>query len=139
MRHLTLRPSSDLVNHIELRATDLHAGIEHPVGRPDEWLFEIDRIVDDRYDSENVAVPDEALGHRRLVAVRDTVALQPAGFQVGGEYRERVTIPPCRREAGPRVCGMSGWMRSAIKPQHARRLPECTEQLVPDRLLRNRI
>src|SRR4029453_9447440 len=88
---------------------------------------------------EDVSVTDETLGHRRLVAVRDAVALQPSNFQVRGEDRERVSIPPSGRESCPSVRGMRGRMRTAGEPQHSRRLTEGAEQLVSDRLLRDRI
>ena len=139
VRHVTLLAASDLVNDVELRTPDLHAWVEHPVRRADERLLEVNRVVHDRHDGEEVSVPDETLGHRRLVAVRDAVALQPSSFQMRGEHRERVTVPSRRREACPRVRGMRGRMRPSVEPQHARRLTERAEQLVSDRLLRDRI
>jgi hypothetical protein len=82
VRHLALTSYGDLVDHIELCATNVLVRIQHPVGRADERLFEVDRIVDNRDDSQMVSMPDEALGHRRPVAVRDAITLQPAGLQM---------------------------------------------------------
>ena len=139
VRHVALLTARDLVHDVELRAPDLLTRVQHPVRGADERLLEIDGIVHDRDDRQVVAMTDEPLGHRRPVAVRDAVALQPAGLEMRGEHRELVAVPSRRREAGPGVGGVRGRMRPAIEPEHARRLAEGAEQLVADRLLGDRI
>ena len=139
MRHFSLPSAGHFVNHVELGSPDFLIGIQDPVGRANERLFEVDRILDDRDNGQMVPVPDETLGHRRAVAVRDAVALKPAEFQVRGRDHQRVAVPLARRKARPRVRGMPRRMRPAVEPDQASGLPERAEQFVSDDLLRDRV
>ena len=140
VRHLALLPAGDLVDDVELRAPHFLIGIQDPVRGADERLLEVDGIVDDRDDHQVVAMPDEPLGHRRPVAVRDAVALEPAGLQMRGEDRRARRRPIAPVEKPAHVCaacaGGCGRPSSQIS---ARGLAERAEQLVADRLLRDRI
>ena len=135
MRHVALLPAGHLVHDVELGASDLLTGIQHPVRAADKRLLEVDRIVHDRDDRQVVAMTNETLGHRRQVAVRDAVALQPAGLQMRREDCELFAVPSPGREAGPRMGHVCGRMRPAVEPDQARRLTKRSIQLVADRLL----
>src|SRR5687767_7113298 len=110
MRHLPPSPYGDLVDHVELCPPHFLIRVEDPVRGANEWLFEVDGVIDHGHDHQVVAMPDESFRHRRPVAVRYAVALKPAGLEMRGRDLERVAVPPGGRETGPRVGGVRGRM-----------------------------
>jgi hypothetical protein len=58
--------------------------IESPVLSPNEWLGEIDGIVDDDDVEQMPIVSDEMLRHCGLIARGNTVSHDPAHLDVGG-------------------------------------------------------
>ncbi len=139
VRDVALRVSRHLVDDVEFGAGDFLRRVDHPVGAADERLLEIDRILHDRHHRQHVAMPHEVFSHRRLVRVRDAVALNPPDLQVRRLDDELVALPAGGGEAGPRVRGIRGRMRTAVEPDEPCRLAERAEQLVADRLLRHRV
>ena len=82
---------------------------------------------------------DEVLGHRRLGARRDTVALDDAVLHVRGRDRQAVSRRPSGREALPHVLGVRRGVRPAVHPDDAIVATEHAFERVGDQLVRDRI
>ena len=93
---------------------ELKSGIEHPVRRAHERLGEVHRILHDGHQRQVVAVADEVLDERGLVAARHAVAAEPAFLQVRGRHLEHVAFPLAGRETLPAVLRVRRWTRPAV-------------------------
>src|SRR5262245_10195404 len=125
--YVAFRPARHFVDDVELRSTDFLAGVQHPVRASNEWLFEINGVVDDADHGQQIAVTDEVLRHRRPVAVSDAIALNPTSLEMRAGDRQHVAFPNAGREAGPGVGGVRWRMGTAVQPDQPGRLSEGAE------------
>ncbi len=82
-------------------------------------LGEIDRIGDDRHVCQVIAVTNEELDERRLIAFWQAVAAKPALFEMRGLYLERLPDEASRREPHPGVRRPARRMRTSVHPDGA--------------------
>ena len=115
MRHDALR-TIDLHDDLTRIRRDLLMRIQGEVGRADERLGEIHRIVDEDDPRQIVAVADEMFGDDRQIAARNPVAANPSHLEMRRGDRQHVAFPHAGREALPRVSGVVGRMRAAVHP-----------------------
>jgi hypothetical protein len=71
--------------------------------RLDQRLSEIDRVLDDVDVRQQIAVPDEPLGHMSPIAQHQSVASDPPGFQMVGFDNEHRALPATEGKPLPRV------------------------------------
>ena len=82
-------------------------------------LGEVHGIGDHRGVRQVIAVADEELDERRLIALRQTVAPQPALLEMRRLHFERLPDETSGREAHPRVRRLRRRMRAAVHPDRA--------------------
>src|ERR1035438_1226732 len=79
-----------------------------------ERLVEIHRVVYDGKVSDAIAVPNEVLDQRGLIALRQPVGANPPALQVGCVNGQRVAFVFSGRESPPGVLRIGGRMRTII-------------------------
>src|SRR6185436_11809764 len=114
-------------------------GTQYPGLRTDEWLFQVDRIVDLGDGREVQAVAEDVFGHHAVRTRVDADLLNDAELHVRGRDRQLAGMEGARGKARPCVFGMRRRMRAAVEPdgaigtaEHAND-PQC-EQLIGDRI-----
>src|ERR1043166_1587663 len=117
----------------------LHAVVEDEVLRLDQRLGHVDRVPRVGDVREEVAVTEEMLRQRRLVALGQTVAPDPALLDMCRVDREHVAFELAGREAFPRMRGELRRMRTAVHPDRPRLLVRADVVLDGDEDLRVRI
>ena len=89
------------------------------VGAADLRLGEVHGIGNHRGVRQVIAVADEELDQRRLIALRQSVSPQPALLEMRRLHLERLPDETSRREAHPRVRRPRRRMRTAVHPDRA--------------------
>src|SRR6185369_14810070 len=89
------------------------------LARTNHRLGQINRISDDRHERHPIRMPDEMLRYCRAIAARNSVAANPAFFQVRCVDRQNVAFPFPRRK--PLCCVKSEVRRmwTTIHPDRA--------------------
>ena len=82
---------------------------------------------------------DEVLGHGRVGAARDAVALDDPVLHVRRRDGQLIAVDAARRESVPGVLRVLGRVRPAVHPDDAIVTPEHTLERVRDQRLRHRI
>ena len=118
--HLALLERREFLGDLEgQRRRNGQIGIPPERRRADERLGQVDRVFDDDGQRQQVAVPPVVLGHHRVGAERDAVAMHEAVLDVRGGDLERAVNPLARGESLPQVLGVLRWVRTAVEPDRA--------------------
>ena len=105
--------------------------------RLDHRLRQVDRVLDDLDVREVVAVADEVLGQRRLIARGHAVAAVPPLLDVRRLDHEPIAFPTPGREAHPGVRRVGRRVRPAVHPDRPRLLVGADVVLDRDDVLRS--
>ena len=105
VRYVSVRPV-DFLHHPAWIGRDLLPQLQAVIAGADQRLFEMDRIVRDGDPGQVVAIADQELGHRRLVAAGQAAAAHVVFLEVGGGDLEHDADPPAGGIAGPGVRGV---------------------------------
>ena len=89
-------------------------GVVYICDRLNERLVHVYRVVDDRVDGEDIAVPRDVIRHRIHVARLRPAASEVAVLEVSGRHFQRISHPFSGREAAPRVRRVRRRMRASI-------------------------
>ena len=140
VRHPVGRAAQNLLAVVagEQPALMVH-GLAEEIRAPDFRFREVHRIGDDRRVREVVAVADEELHDRRLVAFRQPVAAQPALLEVGGLHLERLADEASGRKAHPGVRRVGRRVRPAVHPDRAMAFERLVVPVNGDEPLRVRV
>ena len=119
IRHVVRRTSENLFAVVAGKQPGLMIdGLAEEVRRSDFRLGEVHRIGDHGCVRQVIAVTHEELDERRLIALRQSVASEPALLEMGGLHFERIADEVSGRESHPRVRRVRWRMRTSVHPDH---------------------